>query len=422
MKVQSSEKGQALILIILAIVVIFGFAALAVDGGRIYSERRRAQAAADSAALGAAYEAASGKKHSTARAKALLLAEYNGFQNTTGPDGLPVKDADVLVEYNNPPVSGPYKGDILYHQVLITERVDPIFSQLLYGGETEIVVEAVSYSTADCTDCFSAGNAIHAMNATEPSALEFDGSVSVNVINGSIFSNSKASDSGRKNGGSGIISVQNGKISVVGGWKGDVNPEKVSPKPIEGVASLSVPNAPVPDCGNSVPLGSQSGSTLYPGRFPTGIKLNGNNDYIMKPGMYCIEGGFTVNGNVTVEGEGVFIAMMSGELYLNGSAKVTLTYANDLKDGKGNQWGGMLIYAPYGNKAGVKLDGGNETVYRGTIYVPDAECSLGGNSASYGFHAKILCDTVKIHGSTIVVIDYDPTYNWHFPPMVELKQ
>ena len=414
MKMQSSEKGQALILIILAIVAIFGFAALAVDGGRIYSERRRAQAAADSAALGAAYEASEGKTVSQTRVKVMDLAAANGFETNVPKNTVPVKENDVLVEYHNPPASGPYKGDTLYHQVRITERIAPIFSQLLYGGATEIVVEAVTYSNKGCKTCFSPGNAIHAMNPKADKALRFDGGVNVTVANGSIFSNSDASTSGDKNGKSGDIVVEKGDIKVVGGWSGDRS--GVSPQPIEGVDHLSTPSVPVPDCA-SEPLGTKSGNKLTPGRFPSGIKLNGG-DWVMEPGIYCIDDGFTVNGNATVKGEGIFIAMMSGDLKLNGNGEVRLKYSNDLKDGKGNQWAGMLVYAPYGNKAGVSLSGGNNTSYSGTIYVPDAECSLGGNSDSFGYYAKIMCDTIKIHGSTNVYINYDPTYNWQPAPTV----
>ena len=48
---QSSEKGQALVLIVLAMVVLLGFTALAVDGGMVYSDRRHAQNASDAASL-----------------------------------------------------------------------------------------------------------------------------------------------------------------------------------------------------------------------------------------------------------------------------------------------------------------------------------------------------------------------------------
>jgi uncharacterized membrane protein len=54
LNVKSTEKGQALVLIVLAIVGLLGFAALALDGGMLLSERRRAQNAADAGVLAAA--------------------------------------------------------------------------------------------------------------------------------------------------------------------------------------------------------------------------------------------------------------------------------------------------------------------------------------------------------------------------------
>src|SRR5215208_8361157 len=54
MKPRSHERGQALIMIALAVVGLFGFSALAIDGSRIFSDRRHAQNAADTAALAAA--------------------------------------------------------------------------------------------------------------------------------------------------------------------------------------------------------------------------------------------------------------------------------------------------------------------------------------------------------------------------------
>src|ERR1043166_5278919 len=50
----SSPRGQALVLITLAAVGLFAFAALAIDGSAVYSDRRHAQNAADTAALAGA--------------------------------------------------------------------------------------------------------------------------------------------------------------------------------------------------------------------------------------------------------------------------------------------------------------------------------------------------------------------------------
>jgi uncharacterized membrane protein len=48
------EKGQAIIMVAFAIVGLVAFAALAIDGGRVLSDRRHAQNAADTAVYAAA--------------------------------------------------------------------------------------------------------------------------------------------------------------------------------------------------------------------------------------------------------------------------------------------------------------------------------------------------------------------------------
>src|SRR5260221_107382 len=53
-KIKFQEKGQALILIAVGIVVLVGFAALAIDGSMVFSDKRHAQNAADTSAIAAA--------------------------------------------------------------------------------------------------------------------------------------------------------------------------------------------------------------------------------------------------------------------------------------------------------------------------------------------------------------------------------
>ena len=52
---RGSQQGQAIVLVALMIVVLFGFVGLAIDSGRAYLDRRHLQAAVDAAALAAAY-------------------------------------------------------------------------------------------------------------------------------------------------------------------------------------------------------------------------------------------------------------------------------------------------------------------------------------------------------------------------------
>lgn len=58
MKRTEVQKGQILAILALAMVVLLGFTAVAVDGSRVYNERRQDQATADSTALSYAYQIA----------------------------------------------------------------------------------------------------------------------------------------------------------------------------------------------------------------------------------------------------------------------------------------------------------------------------------------------------------------------------
>jgi len=89
---KKSEKGQALILIALAIVGLVGLTALAVDGGVAYSDRRQAQNAADAAALAAAREMARGGSTTSITDVALSLAAMNGYSG-----------GKAFVSVNSPP-------------------------------------------------------------------------------------------------------------------------------------------------------------------------------------------------------------------------------------------------------------------------------------------------------------------------------
>ena len=83
MKLRSSEKGQALILITFAMIALIGFTALAIDGGRAFEEKRHAQNAADTSALAAALAYQRGENILTT---AQQRAASNGYDDngTTG--------------------------------------------------------------------------------------------------------------------------------------------------------------------------------------------------------------------------------------------------------------------------------------------------------------------------------------------------
>src|SRR5689334_13463044 len=80
MIIKASERGQALILVTLAAIGLFAFGALAIDGSRIYSNKRHAQNAADTAVLAGALAYAREGNTSHIEAVALARARDNGYQ------------------------------------------------------------------------------------------------------------------------------------------------------------------------------------------------------------------------------------------------------------------------------------------------------------------------------------------------------
>ena len=210
-----SESGQAIVFIAIAIVAMFGFVGLAVDGGRVFSEQRRAQNAADAAAYAAAMAAVEGEDPYQA---ALTQAAVNEFTDTdTGEDAdLPV---DVIV--NNPPTQGQYAGDDEYYEVIVRGRVDGSFSRVIMINELPIEAYAVVHAKTDADGL--GDNAIHALDPDD-TAMEFKGTVNVYVKGGNIMSNGAI----EKRGSSGDILVEEGGIYYVDGtaddWLGDVSP------------------------------------------------------------------------------------------------------------------------------------------------------------------------------------------------------
>lgn len=414
MKGARSERGQVLIFIILMMIAVLGIAALAVDGGRVFSERRRAQNAADAAALAAAYAATQNLSAAAVEQQALNSAVINGFANLAEEVEIPADQRTINVEYHNPPVSGMYVGNSEYYQVIISMEAEPAFSHLVYGGENRLTVTAVA--RARTSNSSSGGNVLHA-TAEEGEGVNFSGNIDLYVHGGNVYSNAN----GVKNGTSGIAVIEGGELLIHGSWSGST--AGLDPHPKTGVPRQSSPDLPVPDCNfsNGSKIEDKKGvSRVTPGKFTGGLSLKG--DWVMEPGMYCVWGGMTINGNSTLTGSDVMIVMMSGTIKLNGNGEVHLTRKNDIKDASGNQWGGMLIYVPKTNSEEVYLSGTNDTVFAGTIYAPSSQCELGGNNVTFGMQSNLICHNFRFHGNPYFDITYDSAANYRMPAMIELVE
>lgn len=417
------ERGQALILIILAIVGLMGFAALAVDVGRVYAERRRAQSAADAASMAWAFSAA--YNNDTTQTSAYNSLARNDFVAVPGR---------TRITLSHPPVSGPYAGNNEYFQVVLDSTVDQVFGQFVRPGPYNLTVEAVARAIP--TQAVAPGQAMLAMGVNVCPGIVFNGGAESNVNGGNIYSNSNGNGpgscySGLITGGSGSINVTGGDVLIAGGWN-NTGGADVTPPAQSGVGHLTFPDVPVPVCSSTAALNpiNNSTKTLSPGKYTNAVHI-ANGDWTMQPGMYCFYADLTINGG-SVRGNDVMIVMYSGSLNLGGNADVFIKRPNDIVDGATptpNHFGGMLIYMPKENHGGIDLSGNNGSTYVGTIYAPgprdpasQEKCNIGGTNTSIGLSSNVMCYTIGIAGNSNVTINYRQEENYRNPPTVELSQ
>jgi uncharacterized membrane protein len=117
-----------------SIVTLAAFAGLAVDSGYMEAVRRRAQTAADSAALSAAFELQRGDRDNmkqAARVDAALNGFVDGQQNTS-------------VAIANPPVAGAYAKNDKAVEAIVTQAVPTSFMRILGASSTTVTARAVA--------------------------------------------------------------------------------------------------------------------------------------------------------------------------------------------------------------------------------------------------------------------------------------
>jgi Flp pilus assembly protein TadG len=343
---REGQRGQALVLFAILLVVILGGAGLLVDGGMAWANRRQAQAAADLAVLAAAKAIAEGGFQcnasglAVAQAAATSVAGFNGFSS-------------VNVEY--PATGGSHTG-CNYVRVTVSRTMATTFSRVMgqntwtpQASATAMAIRSQGAAAAHCTFCsLNSTSANHTLLVQLGSTLIVDGDIYVNSGNGR---NSKDPNSSVKlkdwyvNGDAFDIFGTGGRItaqhiSVVGGWEthdGGIAqaaaancPANQRPDPLAygplGITSnvcilqeaLADPlaNYPTPVytdypviATKELHVGGSTVTTIQPGVYIGGIKIDGNAVVTMAPGVYYLAGGrgLEVAQNGSINGAGVMI-------------------------------------------------------------------------------------------------------------------
>ena len=134
----SSERGQALILIALAAIGLFGMAGLAIDGSAKFSDRRHAQNAADTAALAGSLAKVNGDAQW--KLSAIERADSNGYDNNL------VSNTVTVYACNEPgsDCGTAYEGNPSFVKVVIVSHVNTYFARVVGIDQTQNTVESLA--------------------------------------------------------------------------------------------------------------------------------------------------------------------------------------------------------------------------------------------------------------------------------------
>jgi len=391
MKHRKSERGQAIIMIVLAMVGLIAITGLTVDGGIAYSDRRNAQNAADSAAFAGAL---AHTRHQTVEATAAGATTINGYDNN-GTSNVVTISTVVSPEGSCPPEA----VDNLDVTVQIVSHVGTTFGTIVGINQVTNTVTATTRACGAYVAPLFGGNAIVGLSDSLVDCAYDSGSSDSahwKLTGGGIFSNGCADS---KNGDS--VTLDDGQcVTAVGPASNftcsNSNQTEFKINYPDDVLAIMPPNpcdGTPGDVGLAQP--AASGGSVY-----------------MADGVYCISN---------------FDAYDSTNIILNNATMYVTDTVFSLKFAGGGGFSGTPSYSgPYNsyymiiaykpndpctafndhNAQQIQYRGNGGGVLSGTILAPSACIDYRGNADSTAVHSQLIGYMVTSNGNGEVAVNY----------------
>ena len=400
-----TQRGQAIVLIALALVGLVGFTALAVDGGNAFADKRQAQNAADSAALAAALKKVRNPSGTDWITVGTNIAISNGYDSNS---------ENQNVEIHSPPISGPYMNNYEYIQVFITSTVDTFFAPVVGINQVTSAVEAVARAKPPTKAYPFDGAAIVGTNPSASSCAFDSGDSNAaewTLVGGGVFSNGCAVS---KNGDS--VDLPDDKCVYTVGTAENFTCQEENQSGLfyseEDIANMMPASPP---CDGTATGGYNVPANPSDFTFENGIYCVTNFDAFRKEDvvlnnatLYVVDDDFQVG----FQGSGGFSGTASSSgglagiyLYVKPSSTPCPTYTSVKTQ--------VLEYT-----------GNGATGMTGMILAPTACIDFRGNSNGVATHSQIIGYNVSSNGTAALQIEYDPSENTKLPvpPQIELAQ
>ncbi len=409
-----TERAQAIVIVVFAIIGLIAMTALAIDAGYSFSDRRHAQTAADNAALGGALAKANPPQD--VATQVFLYTSKNGYVDdpisgsprVTLIEGGPFTDCSGNTI--DPVNHADFTDDISqYLQVTIRSSVDTFFGQIVGIPQLNNCVYAIARAKLGVPTSLFWGNAVAAAGCTGDRSVIVSGSSTVRLIDGGIFSNSNGNPAVYIHDPTNLVTPGIGSVGPIyaPGWDSSTSP--TTPGMEQWPCPL--PDEMIPDytCDftyDDFPPSSSDAHVTVLGSITT-----------IDPGTYCITGTFS---NPPLEGHNVTFILLNEGISWSGNNEVTLTAPTDTSSPTVN----LLIFVPYSNSNELRFNGTSGLHIEGSIFAPNSDIVLLGDFGGNAIRSQWVGRTVDMSGSVNATFQYDDArvYKYPNPPQVELNK
>jgi Flp pilus assembly protein TadG len=389
------QRGGVVILSAMLFPTLLGFSALSVDVANLYYNKTKIQMAAEAAALGAVLSL---PNTTAATTQALDLLGKNAPTNF----GTLSTSQDITTGYWNASTKTFTAGAGSVNAVkVVTHRsvangnpVQTYFGKFVGSPQVDLSAQSIAVR-------FS-GACVRVLDPSASQAFYDSGNGSV-TMNCPLQINSSSSNAARTQGSS---SVSASEICITGSYSGN----GWSPTPKTGCTPISDPLAGIPEpsmppasCGAPNSSGVMASNCVITGSvsFSGSVTLQSGTYYLRSANV-------TVSNNSTLTGSGVMIFVdQNSTLSLLGGGTISLSAATS------GTYAGILIFQSRSTPVTTTLSigGGGTLSLNGTLYVPSATLSIGGNgsyssAANFGY---LISDKLTLGGSSNFVFNAFPT-------------
>jgi hypothetical protein len=266
----------------------------------------------------------------------------------------------------------------------------------------EVAVDATAVSFMDGLGC------VLSLHPQLSGAVDSPGSASVNLSGCSLYDNSEHATALTVGGSAQITALS---VGVVGNLTGAAN--------ITTTNGIRTRMAPVEDPYAADVFPAFGGcsknnlivhgvTTLVPGVYCGGMKINAGAEVTLSPGIYYIDGGdLTVNGGASLSGSGVTLVFTSqnrngyANALFNGGANISLSPP------KSGPTAGIVMFGDRNMPEGTtfKLNGGMSQYLAGAVYLPKGAIEFAGGASTSTSCTQLIGSTVAFTGNSKLVLD-----------------